>query len=65
MKFKVSYSITGTFEIDVPDEEVTGMAPVIALAAEVLKDSAFQAGVIFEGQHKKVSVTGVEPVRED
>lgn len=65
MKFRISYTIAGTFDIDVPDEDIVGLETAIVYAKEVLKDSAFQAAVIQDGRNKKVSITDAKPIGDN
>lgn len=65
MQFRVSYSITGTFDIEVPDEEIMGLVTAINYAKEMLKDSAFQAAVIQEGKGKKVTIIDTKPLGDN
>lgn len=60
MKFKVSYAITGTFDIDVPDENVTDLLSAITFSKEMLKDNLFQLGVVKAGRDKKVMIKDIK-----
>lgn len=64
MKFKVSYAITGTFDIDVPDENVTDILSAITFSKEMLKDNLFQAGIIKAGRDKKVMIKDIKLLGE-
>lgn len=63
MKYRVHYRITGTFDVEVPDEEAGDMPAVYGHGKAALADPAFQAAMVYQGDGKRVALTGVEPVR--